>query len=144
MLTAKHKLEFKSGKRTAKTIVEAGTHPELPTPGRLPRITKMMALAIRLDHLLKSGQVADQAELARVGHVSRARLTQIMNLCHLSPRLQEELLDWPLAWLEVDEKWLRSIASDFNWQRQMHAWESYKHCLELQKKPSQPIISRRS
>lgn len=72
MLTATHKLEFKSGKRTAKTIVEAGTQPEQPTPGRLPRITKMMALAISLDHLIKSGQVTDQAELARVGHVSRA------------------------------------------------------------------------
>jgi hypothetical protein len=89
MLTAKHKLEFKSGKRSAKTIVEAGTQPEQPTPGRLPRITKIMALAIRLDNLIKSGQVIDQAELARVGHVSRARLTQIMDLNLLAPDIQE-------------------------------------------------------
>jgi hypothetical protein len=94
MLTATHKLEFKSGKRTAKTIVEAGTHPEQPTPVRIPRITKMMALAIRLDHLIKSGQVTDQAELARVGHVTRARLTQIMDLNLLAPEIQEELLFW--------------------------------------------------
>ena len=93
MLTAKHKLEFKSGKRTAKTIVEAGTQPAQPTPVRLPRITKMMALAIRLDHLIKSGQVTDQAELARVGHVTRARLTQIMDLNLLAPDIQEEILN---------------------------------------------------
>ncbi len=65
MLTSKHKLEFESSKRTAKTIVEARTQPEQPMPVRLPRITKMMALAICLDHLIKSGQVTDQAELAR-------------------------------------------------------------------------------
>ena len=49
----------------------------------------MIALAIRLDHLIKSGQVTDQAELARVGHVSPARLTQIMDLNLLAPEIQE-------------------------------------------------------
>jgi len=38
-----------------------------------------MALAIRFDGLIRDGKVKDQAELARLGHVSRARLTQIMN-----------------------------------------------------------------
>lgn len=110
MLTAKHKLEFKSGKRTAKTIVEAGTQHEQPTPGRLPRITKMMALALRLDHLIKSGQVTDQAELARVGHVSRARLTQIMDLNLLAPDIQEEILFLGYtepAYSVPPERWVR-------------------------------------
>jgi hypothetical protein len=44
----------------------------------------MMSLAIRLDHLIKSGQVTDQAELARVGHVTRVGLTQIMDLTLLA------------------------------------------------------------
>ncbi|MBX3421022.1 MAG: hypothetical protein KF752_05645 [Pirellulaceae bacterium] len=87
MLTATHKLDFKSGKRTAKTIVEAGSQPEQPTPVRLPRITKMMAHAIRLDHLLRTGQVKDQAELARIGHFSRARLTQIIDQNLLAPQI---------------------------------------------------------
>jgi len=65
----------------------------LSLPVRLPRITKMMALAIRLDYLITSGQFTDQAELARVGHVSRARLTQIMDLNLLAPDIQEEILD---------------------------------------------------
>jgi hypothetical protein len=126
MLTAKHKLEFKTGKRSAKTIVEAGTQPELPAPSRLPRITKMMALAIRLDQLIRSGQVVDQAELARVGHVSRARLTQIMDLNLLAPDIQERILtlDEPKAKLsKAYERDLRQIASIFNWEEQRAQWK---------------------
>lgn len=36
--------------------------------------------------------LADQAELARLGHVTRARLTQNMNLLNLAPEIQEEIL----------------------------------------------------
>jgi hypothetical protein len=125
MLTATHKLEFKSGKRTAKTIVEAGTQPEQPTPARLPRITKMMALAIRLDHLIKSGQVTDQAEIARVGHVTRARLTQIMDLTLLAPDIQEEILIMESPTKSIDcitEKQLRSICANPNWNEQRTEW----------------------
>ncbi len=125
MLTAKHKLEFKTGKRTAKKIVEAGPQSDPPTPGRLPRITKMMALAIRLDHLIKSGQVTDQAELARVGHVSRARLTQIMDLNLLAPDIQEEILDLPTFDRSrglLREKDLRPIAAIVNWNKQRLMW----------------------
>jgi hypothetical protein len=127
MLTAKHKLEFKSGKRTAKTIVEAGTQPELLTPARFPRITKMMALAIRLEHLIKSGQVTDQAELARVGQVSRARLTQIMDLNLLAPDIQEDILSLSPSNNSrpaLRERDLRSIAHVVSWPKQRATWKS--------------------
>jgi hypothetical protein len=132
MLTATHKLEFKSGKRTAKTIVEAGTQPEQPTPGRLPRITKMMALAIRLDHLIKSGQVIDQAELARVGHVSRARLTQIMDLNQLAPDIQEDVLHLLLQSSgrnRMRERELREVAAEMDWGRQREMWKGIKELI---------------
>ena len=74
MLTATHKINFQTGRNTKK-VISADTDQKPQPQGRLPSITKMMALAIRLDHLIKSGQVTNQAELARVGHVSRARLT---------------------------------------------------------------------
>jgi predicted XRE-type DNA-binding protein len=127
VLTAKHKLEFKTGKRTAKTIVEAGTQPEQPTPGRLPRITKMMALAIRLDHLIKTGQVTDQAELARVGHVSRARLTQIMDLNLLAPDIQEEILFLEKSnrtYVAMIERDVRKIAKIPDWSTQRCRWRT--------------------
>lgn len=50
---------------------------------------------MRLDHLIKSGQVTDQAELARVGHVSRARLTRIMNRLQLVLDTQEAIVYLP-------------------------------------------------
>ena len=54
-----------------------------------------MALAIRFDGLLHDGAVKDQAELALLDHVSRARVTQIMNLLMLAPDIQESILFLP-------------------------------------------------
>ena len=54
-----------------------------------------MALAIRFDQLIRDGVLADQAEIAKLGRVSRARLTQIMNLLNLAPSIQEEILFLP-------------------------------------------------
>jgi len=51
-----------------------------------------MALALRYDELVRSGQVKNFADLARLGHVSRARMSQIVSLLQLAPDLQEELL----------------------------------------------------
>ena len=71
-----------------------------------------MALALRLDQLIRDGVVNDQAELARLGHVSRARLTQIMNLLSLAPDIQELILFLPATERGRDaitEKQLRPI-----------------------------------
>ena len=46
--------------------------------GRVPRIARLLALALRFDGLIRSGAVRDYAELARLGQVSRARITQII------------------------------------------------------------------
>ena len=51
-----------------------------------------MALAIHFEGLLANGEVTDMADLARLGHVSRARITQIMNLRLLAPEIQKDLL----------------------------------------------------
>ncbi len=124
MLNSKHKLEFKSGKKRTKRIVEAGSQPEEPVPDRIPRITKMMALAIRLDHLIKTGQVTDQVELARVGHVSRARLTQIMDLNLLAPDIQEEILFRVDQARKILERDVRKIAQHSCWKLQRRLWKS--------------------
>ena len=41
-------------------------------PGNLPRVSKLMALAIRFDGLVRRGEVRDYADLARLGYVTRA------------------------------------------------------------------------
>ena len=48
--------------------------------GRVPRVSRLMALAMRLDELIRSGEVTGYAELARLGHVTPARLSQIVSL----------------------------------------------------------------
>ena len=60
--------------------------------GRPHRIARVVALAHRLDELVRSGAVRDYGELARVGHVSPARICQFLTLLHLAPAIQEHLL----------------------------------------------------
>jgi hypothetical protein len=49
-------------------------------------------LAHRFERLLQAGAVKDYATLARLGHVSRARICQIVSLLQLAPDIQEEIL----------------------------------------------------
>ena len=65
---------------------------EAPLPGRVPRVAKLMALAIRFDKLIADGVVANQSELAHLAQVTQPRMTQIMNLLHLAPDIQEQIL----------------------------------------------------
>jgi hypothetical protein len=84
-----------------------------------------MALAIRFDKFIQSGEVADYAELSRLGHVTRARVTQIMNLLHLAPDIQEAILFLPRITRGRDpitERDLRPIAAEVNWTRQRYKW----------------------
>ncbi len=82
-------------KRDGKRIVLAegkAPQPKRPPVGRLPRITRYMSLAVYYKDLIRKGHVHDYAEIATLGHVTRARVTQIMNLRLLAPDLQERLL----------------------------------------------------
>jgi hypothetical protein len=54
-----------------------------------------MALAIRFEGLLRKRTIRDLAELARLGGVTRARMTQIMQLLDLAPDIQEQILFLP-------------------------------------------------
>jgi hypothetical protein len=92
---------------------------------RIPRASRLLALAIRFDQLIRDGVVTDQAELARLGQVSRARLTQIMSLLNLAPDIQDDVLY--LASAErgrevTSERHLRPIAAVAHWQRQRRMW----------------------
>ena len=92
--------------------------------GRVPRISKLMALAIRYDQMLSEGIVQSQTELAELLHVSQPRMTQIMNLLHLSPEIQEDLL-WrkeELGRPKVTERDLRRMVSEYSWQDQQIMW----------------------
>jgi hypothetical protein len=119
------KRQFRARRRQInRAQVAPGTNAKAPA-GRVSRISRLMALAIRFDQLIRDGVVTDQAELARLGRVSRARMTQIMNLLNLAPDIQDGVLNLASAQLgrEVaSERDLRPIAAVADWKRQRRMW----------------------
>jgi len=96
-----------------------------PTPGRVPRVARLMALAIRFDKLIRDGVVASQSELAAVAHVTQPRMTQIMNLLHLAPDIQEEILFLPATAGgrdSIHEHMLREVVACSGWSEQRCRW----------------------
>jgi hypothetical protein len=106
--------------------------PELPT-GRVPRIARLMALALRFEQLLRAGTLTNYAELARLGHVSRARVSQIMNLLLLAPDLQESLLFLPRTTSGRDPIHLRQLlplTAVSDWRQQRALWQALQGTAE--------------
>jgi hypothetical protein len=63
---------------------------------------------------LWDGTIRDYAELARLGGVTRARMTQITKLLDLAPDIQEQILFLPLV-KGLNERNLRRIVSRIDW-----------------------------
>ena len=101
-------VRFETRRKGTRCLVRTpDTTPQEVPRGRLPRITRLMALAIHFDGLIQSGAVKNYSELARLGNVTRARMTQIMNLLMLAPGIQEELLFLPRLEAGRDDLCLR-------------------------------------
>lgn len=125
MITVKRKVYFVRRGHGRKTIADQPRLTEQVDPGRVPRISRLMALAIHFDRLIREGKVTDLSELARLAHVTQPRMTQIMNLNHLAPDIQEEILFLPPVIKSRDgihEKTLRPIAAEISLQRQRQLW----------------------
>src|SRR5262249_54364374 len=109
----------------ARKVLEHGPPPLAAPTTRVPRVSKLMALALRLDKLVASGEVKDYAELARIGRVTRARVGQIVSLVYLAPDIQEALLLLPAVEQGRDPIILRDllpIAAEPDWHRQRRHW----------------------
>jgi site-specific DNA recombinase len=92
-----------------------------PETGRVPRISRLVALALKLEGLVREGRFQNWAEMAREGQVSRARLSQILSLLNLAPAIQETLLFLPKVFDGPDrltERDVRPIARLVDWQEQ--------------------------
>ena len=85
----------------------------------VPRITRLMALAIKFQEMINRGEVRDYADLARLGYVTRARLTQIMNLLLLAPDIQFRILHAVMGDVP-GERLLRRVVSQVLWSEQRH------------------------
>jgi hypothetical protein len=101
----------------------SGCSPEpVGTNDAIPRIARLVALAMRFEDLVRERQIKDYAAIARAGHVTRARLTQIMRLRDLAPDIQERLLFMPRV-KRVNERNLRPVTSRIDWAEQRAMFE---------------------
>ncbi|MBX9678917.1 MAG: hypothetical protein K2X38_09130 [Gemmataceae bacterium] len=103
--------------------------PSLQEQRRLPRVTRWMALALRIDRLIREGVLGSFAEAAMLGSVTRARVSQIMNLIHLAPSIQEELLfmSRPMRGNEpILLADLQAICGEPDWSLQKSRWRKLK------------------
>jgi hypothetical protein len=85
----------------------------------------LMAIAIHFDQLISEGAIEDFAEIARLENVSRARVTQILNLRLLVPAIQEALLRLPRTTSGHDRfnfREIQSIALESDWNVQRNRW----------------------
>ena len=129
MITIKKKIHFSRGGAGRRQITPEPAPSKTVPVGHVPRISKLMALAIKYDGLLREGKYADQSELSRLSHVTQPRMTQIMNLLHLSPDIQEELLFLPRVTIGRDmihEKILRPITAETDWRKQREQWQTLR------------------
>jgi hypothetical protein len=126
-VTVTKQIHFSMRNRGRREICEGPKAvPTVTNEGRVPRVVRLMALAIKIDGLIASGAIADQTEAAQVGHVTRARMTQIMNLVLLAPDIQEAILNLPRTTRGRDpivETHLRSLTAETDWQQQRRMWQ---------------------
>src|SRR5262249_40927 len=111
---------------------------EAATSPALPRITKLMALALKLEGLCGETKVLNYTELARLSGVSRSRITQIFNLLNLAPDLQEYLLFLQPSLQRremIHEPALRRICQIVDWDEQRRQFDAV---LKERKRQEQP------
>jgi hypothetical protein len=137
MITVKKQVFFTRSERGRRRMEDRLPASQLVPPGRVPRVSRVMALAIQFESLLRTGTVSDTIELARLAKVTQPRITQVMNLLHLAPDIQEELLFLPLVTQgrdPINEKQLRRVCSDVSWKRQREKWTKLRNSSASQRK----------
>jgi hypothetical protein len=75
----------------------------------------MLALAHYIDQLVEDGVIADYAEAAEKLGISRARITQVMDLMLLAPEIQGRLL---IGTLTANERRIREALLSMTWDAQ--------------------------
>ena len=124
--TVRCAVHFEREARGRKRVEPGAAPPTLALPsGRVPRLARFLALALRLEAQLRQGLLKDCAEVARLGHVTRARVSQLLTLVHLAPDIQEAILLLPRTQRGRDPVILSDvipIAMELDWKRQRRAW----------------------
>ena len=119
-------IRLKDGTRSEYTLAEPNRPgirgPRIQSTGRIPRLSRLMALAIKMQGLLRSGSVRSYRELTELGQISGARLSQILRLADLAPGIQEEILFLPKTRVGSDlvtEKAIRKVSRVIEFDEQL-------------------------
>jgi hypothetical protein len=109
---------------------------EVPGPPSVPRISRLLALALKMEQMIQEGTVKNHSELANLGRVSAARITQVMNLLYLAPDIQEEILvgKGHESWLR--ESAIRKLSRVVLWSEQRDRWREFLAAASIQKHPA--------
>ena len=121
--TATYTVNFEKQQRSSPMVAPAAA------AGRIPRVTRLLALAHRIDGMIRSGEIRDWAGAARLVGVTRARMTQIANLLLLAPEIQETILMLSPIRSGADsitERSLRAVAAHADWREQDIIWMSLR------------------
>lgn len=104
-----------TGRETPKIGASVATMPPKATRRNVGRAARQLALAHLIERKVEAGELKDFAAAAKVLQVSRARLSQIVNLLNLAPDIQEQIL---LGDLRMSERRLRATHRERNWEAQ--------------------------
>jgi site-specific DNA recombinase len=119
-------IRLKDGTRSEYTLAEpnrsgvSGRRTE--STGRVPRVSRLMALAIKMEGLLRNGSVRSHRELTELAQISDSRLSQILRLADLAPAIQEEILFLPKTRVGTDpvtERAVREVSRVTDWDEQL-------------------------
>ena len=89
-------------------------------------LVRQMALAIKLSRLMERAPDLSCADLARMENLTRARITQIMDLTLLAPDIKREILRLqkrPQGRKNIKEWELRAVCRRPVWEDQRVLWE---------------------
>ena len=136
------RVEFKvqfSTPRSAQPRPPDGDAPTEPVPPKKPRgrqwgvvpadrpskAALLLGLAHHWERLVREGVVKDYASIARLAGLTRARVTQIMNLTLLAPAVQNEILFHTVV--DPQKQALRgnqtrTLSQIVNWPDQFRRW----------------------
>jgi hypothetical protein len=116
-----YSLDF-DARRKSRNVKPATTEYRSPDVGCVPRIARLLALAIRMEGLVRERAIRDYAAVASVGWVTRARVSQIMKLLNLAPDIQEQILFLPPI-RGLNERNLRPISNQIDWDEQRRLFQ---------------------
>ena len=81
--------------RVVSALPELPGEPKPPKELKTPPVVELLRKAIEWQSLIESGEVRNQAEIARREGISRARVTQLMGMLRLAPEIRQHILAMP-------------------------------------------------